>query len=186
MKLTDLLFEVPQENEFVSSEEEKEFNEYIDGVILDPIINRKRYLNGKLTENIYYVKKPEAITYYYSQDEGKTPIAAVYGWKEVIDNKTAYRGAFTKKFDSKYENAALKLYSYVSKNVNSYIVSDQVETTAMKKNWQKWLKNPNVFGIKEIYIYNVVKKERIVDSDINKYWRNDFWFQRFRVIARWV
>jgi hypothetical protein len=161
-------------------------SKYLDEHIVSNIIKNKNSIH-KIDENLYSIHNSKISSiYFYANinDAGLNILAGVYGIVEYHDNKQVYITNATKKYDNTFSSAALKLYSWISKNSNfKYLMSDSIHSNESKRIWQNWLNDPIKYGISEIYLYDIKEKIKL-HGNINEYWCSDTKCKNYRVIVK--
>ena len=178
-----LLQEIIQLNETLQYKPSKEISSsYLDVKILHVI---KKSKSVELEPNIFktdMINKYGEHVYFFGTDS--EVYAGVNGFTETHDNKKVFITSATKKYDQTFANAALKLYSYISKNSEvQYIMSDEIHSKQSMINWKKWLTDPNKYNISEIYLYDIIEKT-ILSGNIEQYWCSDNKCKQYRVIVK--
>jgi len=182
MKIKDLLEMSPQYDKSW-----KISSEYLNEIIYNNIVKYNKLVE-RVGNNIYKVPvgKIDVIYFFANDINGELNVlAGAYGKIENHDGKRVFVTAATKKYDSDFAQASLKLYTWISNNTGiSYLMSDAIHSTASKMNWQKWLNSPQKYGITEIYLYDILKRQRIITDNLDTYWCPDVKCRNYRVIVK--
>ena len=95
---------------------------------------------------------------YFLSDEEKAVAATMI---EVDNNKESfYQFRITKKLDDTLKGVLVDLYREISKDLKSYVFSDNLQSVSSSTIWRKMFNNPTKYNIKGI---KVLKNKKEVD-----------------------
>ena len=131
-------------------------NKYIDHYLIEPIKKAIKedkcdYIK-KLDNGLHLFSYSKIFTkIYFLSDEEKV----VAGTMIDVDNYSDgsfYQFKITKKLDNSLKGILIELYKEISKDLNSYIFSDNLQNISSSTIWRKMFNNPNKYNIKGIKV----------------------------------
>lgn len=160
-----------------------EFNkEYIDYMLVGPIQKALKENSVYVTEDKNIFKIPISLTdSIYLIVENDVIIGA---GRFEYSNRKSLIPRLVKKFEEKSSKVALRLYSFLSKDKNVYIESDNIQTEHSYEMWKKWITNPRKYKIKKVKMIDTNGK--LIPKDLEPYiWGKDSFYKNITIQVKW-
>lgn len=124
---------------------------YVDIKLREPIADAFNSNGIFPTDNkeVFYIPKLVGGVFLYVVDDNF--IGAVNFDTETINGESFLVPILVKKFENDYKGVLHTLYKVAGNKYNKKIVSDKTQSSDSSSVWKKWVRNPEKYGIEEIY-----------------------------------
>lgn len=140
---------------------------YIDKKLIEPmkkaIVNNEcdyvKQLNNGL--HLFSISKMFNRIYFLSDEE--KAVAATMIEVDNSNKESFYQFRITKKLDDNLKGVLVDLYREISKDLDNYVYSDNLQSISSSTIWRKMFNNPSKYNIKGIKGIKVLKNKKEVE-----------------------
>ena len=142
---------------------------YIDKKLIEPmkkaISNNECDYIKQLSNGLYLFSISKIFNKIYFLSDEEKAVAATMIEVDNSNKESFYQFRITKKLDNNLKGVLVDLYREISKDLNSYVFSDGLQSISSSTIWRKMFNNPNKYNIEGIKVLKN-KKEVELTSEL--------------------
>ena len=143
---------------------------YIDKKLIEPmkkaISNNECDYIKQLSNGLYLFSISKIFNKIYFLSDEEKAVAATMIEVDNSNKESFYQFRITKKLDNNLKGVLVDLYREISKDLNSYVFSDGLQSISSSTIWRKMFNNPNKYNIEGIKVLKN-KKEVELTSELD-------------------